>query len=130
MWRLGLPVSVLVLVVSCGARSDLDKIQGDGGSSSCEDFEHELAQKLAIAQTCDPSLDEPSCNATVDGKCCREVVSPENPHAIASYEATLANARAMGCFTQLCKTVKCAAPVTGDCVAKAGSGMGQCEPVF
>lgn len=131
MWRPSLPVSALALVVSCGARSDIDRIDArDGGTATCEDLERELAQKLALAQSCDPSLDEPSCNATVQGKCCTEVVSPENPQAIVSYENVLARGRANDCFTQLCKTVKCAAPITGDCVAKSGSSAGQCQPVF
>jgi hypothetical protein len=130
MRRLGPLFSAISLLVSCGARSDIDRIPPDAGPSTCEDMERELAKKLALAQSCDPSLDEPSCNHVVEGRCCLEVVSPENPKAISDYEAALARARDNGCFTELCKSVKCALPITGDCVALPGSNLGTCEPVF
>jgi hypothetical protein len=130
MLRLGPLFSAISLLVSCGARSDIDRISSDAGPTTCEDMERELAKKLAVAQACDPSLDEPSCNHVVEGECCLEVVSPENPKAITDYEAALARGRANGCFSQFCKNVKCALPITGDCVALPASSMGRCEPVF
>lgn len=130
MRRLRPAFCAISLLISCGARSDIDRVSSDGGSSTCEDLERELVEKLDLAQACDPSLDEPSCDHVVEGECCLEVVSPENPKAITDYEATLARGRANGCFTRVCKTVKCAFPITGDCVASAGSNRGKCEPVF
>jgi hypothetical protein len=117
-------------LLACGGTTE-DSVPSDAqASGDCATLEKRIAESLDIAKVCDPSLDEPSCDRIVEGRCCAEVVNPDNAAAIADYESALAKARALGCFTELCKTVKCASPKTGDCRVLPVGTSGACEPVF
>jgi hypothetical protein len=117
-------------LLACGGKSEGSVPSDAQASGDCAALEKRVTASLELAKVCDPSLDEPSCDRIVEGRCCREAVNPDNADAIADYEQALTEARALGCFTELCKAVKCASPTTGDCRVLPVGTSGACQPVF
>ncbi len=112
------------IVGGCGGETTRD------APTSCDVLEARVKEKLDLAQSCDPSLDEPSCSVIIDGACCPEVVGADNPAAVKGYLAALEQAKQAGCITAACKAVKCALPTDGDCKAAPDGVHGKCEAVY
>lgn len=101
-------VSSVALLGACGGDVLVDPGgAGGAGGGSCDVLLATLAQKIAVADTCDPNIFSIQCNGTAsvtDACGCQVLANETNPSAVAAAQAAHEAASAAQCIAP------CAAP--------------------